>query len=203
MGFEPAAFFAKRALRIIPPYYVAIFLALALYKLANMTCDACAPVQVVQQLLFLDQDCKFVIPQGWTLPIEMRWYFLFPAILLLYARSLRLYLLTGLSCYVLYLFTLVRAPDVICLPAFMLGIAAADIELRQLPVSRWALPACIGLLPALIWFEPTAAQLDPIASVAAFCFVVAATRPGVLTGILSFRAVRFFGICSYSIYLIH
>jgi peptidoglycan/LPS O-acetylase OafA/YrhL len=202
-GFDAAAFFAKRTLRIIPPYYAALAGTLLLYMVTGMQCNACAPDTIVQQLLFFDRDRHFAIPQAWTLPIEVRWYLLFPAMLMLYLFSRRLFFAVGLTCYVLFYFTLIDAPDIVCLPAFMLGIYAADIEIRRLPVSRWAFAVSLAYVPVLVFLEPTSAQLDPIAAAVAFCLVAAATRPGMLRTVLSNPLLRFFGVCSYSIYLVH
>jgi peptidoglycan/LPS O-acetylase OafA/YrhL len=200
--FVPAPYFAKRTLRILPPYYAAMFLVMAFYAVTRMGCSACSAPQIVQQLLFLDKDNRFIIPAAWTLPIEFRWYFLFPLVLPVFVRYPRVFMTSIVSLWVIFYASRLRVPDALALPSFMLGILAAGLLLRPSPLKRFALPVFFATLPALVLVEPTSFQMDPIAAIAAFCFVWAV--PGTaLQRLLSTPPLRFLGVCSYSIYLIH
>jgi peptidoglycan/LPS O-acetylase OafA/YrhL len=155
---------------------------------------------VVKQALFLDKNVAFVNASFWTLPIEFRWYLAFPLVLWLWARSRRAFFLVAVLSTVAYL-TNVASPDLFVLPAFMLGIVAADGHVRRHRLARFALP----LFPMVALAAALTAQnrLSALWQIAAFLLVVAAgDNPG-LTRMLSTQWLVVIGAASYSIYLVH
>lgn len=107
----PAAFFKRRALRILPPYYLALLLALALIALfvghpTGTQWDISIPVTAEGLLihLFLLQDV-FATTQinyvFWSIALEMHLYLLFPLLVRLWQRhgAARVTLGTALLVY--------------------------------------------------------------------------------------------------------
>jgi peptidoglycan/LPS O-acetylase OafA/YrhL len=203
-------YFAKRLVRIIPPYYAAIVLFLLLPHSANVS-------DVLKQMFFFDWHTNFLNGSFWTLCVELRWYFVFPIALALWVRAPRIFCALALLTVIAYGFTRLHAPDVGTLLAFMLGIIAADIEVckpRIDPVVWLALP--VFVLLALV-LEQSASMPGPSGAdsaiffvqtnvgwqIAAFLLVIAGARWRVLRRCLSFKPLVAVGTASYSIYLVH
>lgn len=118
---------------------------------------------------------------------------------------------------VLYGVTRVHAPDIGTLLPFMLGIAAADFEIRGVRVEKIALALLpISILCALLleqWASMPSpyggessiffVQTNPGWQLAAFAFVLLAGRIAALRSALSVAPLAAVGIASYSIYLVH
>src|SRR5579871_6461631 len=84
--FDLPRYFAKRVVRIVPPYYA----VLSLFAIAGFGMHrASAPADFLKQLFFLDWHTNFVNGSFWTLCVEFRWYFLFPLALLLWVKAWR------------------------------------------------------------------------------------------------------------------
>jgi peptidoglycan/LPS O-acetylase OafA/YrhL len=210
-AFDLARYFAKRVVRIVPPYYAAIALLLAVPGAGVGVAD------LLKQLLFLDWHTNLLNGSFWTLCVEFRWYFVFPLALALWIRSPRVFCTVALLTVLAYEFTRLRAPDIGTLPAFLLGIAAADIEVRKLRLDAivWlCAPVCVLLalvleqsasMPApyggesAIFFVQTNAGWQ----LAAFFLVLAGTQNAALRRALSFKPLVAIGTASYSIYLLH
>lgn len=206
---------AKRLVRIVPPYYAALALFAAAGALTagrNFTV-----LDIVKQMLFLDWHTHFVNGSFWTLAIEFRWYFLFPIALALWIARPRAFIAVAFGTAVLYNFTRLHAPDVGTLLPFLLGIVAADLELRAprlSPLWLFALPLCALFGLAL---EQGASMPSPDGveshlfyvqtnlgwQLTMFAFVVAAGARRTLRSILSFKPLVAVGTASYSIYLVH
>jgi peptidoglycan/LPS O-acetylase OafA/YrhL len=203
--FDTASYFARRLVRIIPPYYAAIVVLALVFTAFHLHSDGLSPAALVSQFLFLDKYPAYLSGTFWTLPVELRWYVAFPALLALYLRTPRIFAVLGLAAYGLYYGTRDCVVDVGTLPAFMLGIWAADLQVRQSPLRRYA--AAVGLPCAFFAFALGEGQqfygVQPVGVVACFCFVVAGGAIGWLRQGLSTRLLTMFGVASYSIYLIH
>jgi peptidoglycan/LPS O-acetylase OafA/YrhL len=161
-------------------------------------------------LLFFDRDPHFVNGSFWTLGIEWRWYFAMPVLLWVWTKSPRLFALVAAAAFVLYHATALRAIDVGVLPAFMLGIVAADVAAfeRRNAFVRFALPFCLIAIAAGVALEPKSSTefyvQDQLAwQLAAFFFVVAAGSLAPLRTMLSWLPIAVVGLASYSIYLVH
>ncbi|HLI96171.1 MAG TPA: acyltransferase, partial [Candidatus Baltobacteraceae bacterium] len=211
--FNITRYFAKRMVRIVPPYYAAI----ALLVLVPAMRPPVGAGDVFKQLLFLDWHTGFLNGSFWTLCVEMRWYFVFPFALALWIRRPRAFWAVACASAILYGLTRMHAPDVGTLLPFMLGIVAADLELRGAAVERialallplfvlWALllehtismPSPNGVENALFFV-----QTNPGWQLAAFALVLVSARIRVLRAVLSAPPLVVTGVASYSIYLVH
>ena len=133
-AFSTPLFFAKRLFRIVPPYWSAalffVLLGAAMALIGQPLPDAMQAhtwPDLLGQFFFLDRDERFSNGSFWTLAVEARWYLLFPLIITLWIQWRRLFWLVAATCFLLYHLTTAKALDFALLPAFMLGIVAADI----------------------------------------------------------------------------
>ena len=198
-NFDILRFAAKRCVRILPPYYAAI-VVFALLGTARVPFT-----DIVRQALFLDQGTRLLNSSFWSLAVEFRWYFLFPLVLLLWTRSQRTFLFLVVALLALQQ-TRAVSTDLAALPAFMLGIVAADLTIRRDTRTWLALPLfAIVAVVAFIRTTPTdiGQETSVLWEIAAFLAVVAAGAIPFLTRILSFAPIAFIGVASYGIYLCH
>lgn len=216
-SFDVARYLAHRLIRILPPYYFAIafcwlLLLLALHYQWVNPFGTGRPdlnaVEVLRQMVFADRGTQLLNGSFWSLAVEFRWYFLFPLVLVLWVESPRAFGLLGLGFFLAASQTRAASIDLAILPAFMLGIVAADVEIRCLPIRRLAPLLFILALSAALLLEPNdpwhfydSAQIGWQA--AAFFFVIAAGCNPLLRTLLSWRPLVAVGLASYSMYLIH
>ena len=196
--FDVVLYAAKRLVRILPPFYI----ALAVFTLAGF--ERVPLHDVVLQALFVDKGTHLLNPSFWSLPVEFRWYLLFPLVLLLWVRSARAFL-----CLLVLLFVLEQtramSTDLAALPAFMLGIVAAGVHVRGW--KAWpALP--LFAVAALFAFAQTSSSdsgqdTSALWETAMFLLVVAAGAVPFLRSLLSAAPIVLAGAASYSIYLFH
>jgi peptidoglycan/LPS O-acetylase OafA/YrhL len=215
----------NRAFRIVPLFYLALFLCMALNQLyidkwSTLPATLAMPhnpFQLVGQFLFLDRDIDPVNSNFWSIPVQLRWYLAFPLLLSLYLSSRRAFMLVFVALVIAYNATRLHQMDIGTLPLFMLGIFAADLTIRQHPFRRWW-PAIILFGLALghlgdrwasfpdqhgnevLWtMQPTTLGWQ----IAAFGLVIAATSNMHVASVLRLRLLQWLGVASFSIYLIH
>lgn len=216
--FDVARYCAHRIVRIVPPYWIAIavFTIASVVWLAHgwpfpgfMNENGFSGLDVVKQALFLDRGTRLLAAPFWSLPVEFRWYFAFPPLLWLWVKSPKAFAVVGLAVAALAI-TRGDSLDAFCLPAFMLGIIAAEIRIRALRIGAIATVAFLLVTAiAVVTARPVPGAdgfyeySSPLWYLAAFALLVAAGAVPRIETLLSGRALTFIGLTSYSIYLIH
>jgi peptidoglycan/LPS O-acetylase OafA/YrhL len=113
--FTPSTFFARRALRILPPYYAALALCVVGSKLMAhfrgpdiFGAPPSAPNLLSHIALVhnLTPYSETINPPFWSLGLEWQWYWLFPFILLLCTHSPSLALKASLAVAVVWILIL-------------------------------------------------------------------------------------------------
>lgn len=214
--FDVVEFFSRRIVRIMPPYWAAfaVILAIALVAIRFGGAAPWPTVKIpsmmmgIRELFFVDDGSSLLCGSFWTLALEFRWYLLFPIVLWLYFRSPYAVGLLCAACFGVYNFTTWHEADVAALPAFAMGILAADLAIRNAAIAKYGVPLFVLATAAAVWLEPKhhltyALQNQLPWQLAAFFFVVAAGAPGVLRRVLESKPAIFIGVASYSIYLLH
>lgn len=213
--FNIAAFFSKRIVRIIPPYWIALGIIILL---GQLVINAGAPIgqtsismpsiwQALRQLVFFDHT-DLTNSSFWSLAVEFRWYLVFPIVLWLWVFQRRAFWTVIAACVIAYQFTLAGGVDMGTLPCFMLGIVAAAVQVDGHAIKKWA-PALLPVaVAAAVLLEPTRGIYwlgqDQFGwHVAAFLFVVSAGTLAPLRAALAWLPLRMIGLASYSIYLMH
>jgi peptidoglycan/LPS O-acetylase OafA/YrhL len=202
-SFDVGRYAINRAIRIIPPYYLAIAFFIVFYYACHI------PVtwpDVVRQLVFFDATgaSHMLNPSFWTLPIEFRWYTVFPFLLIVWTKSPRAFAAIAVlaACSVA---TQLSTQDLLILPAFMSGIVAAHVYIRGHRYAAFGLP--LSVIFAVLGALRSPANWDnvihPAWQAAAFCFVISVGAIPWLRRLLSMKSMAFFGTASYSIYLVH
>lgn len=226
----------NRVRRIVPPYWAAMLL-LACLSLwithhavqpfaAQHILDWPGTKQVVYSLLLITSSFN---TSFWTLPVEWRWYFVLPVLILHWRRIgavgvLLCSVLVSLAATFVFMpshlvslkFLIGFLP--VYLPLFGLGIWAASLAAGRDKFSwerqavRWAPAGAIAALLLVIAFAPsgeavftTKMGLVRLATWGPFCFflVLAATQQGRVQRFASWRPLVWVGTFSYSLYLVH
>lgn len=216
-AFSIHGFAARRILRIVPPYYAAIALLMLLSLIPAFHETRPSWPGIVRQAVFLDWRTQFLNGSFWTLCVEFRWYFVFPAALALWVYSRRLFFTVAGLLAAAYWTTRLRSIDLGVLLPFVLGIAAAHGYLNPRPYFRYAAVAAPAAVLAGIVLERYVTAPGPYGGeiglifmqtnigwqLAMFFFVVLAGYWNALRRMLSFAPLVWIGIASYSMYLIH
>jgi peptidoglycan/LPS O-acetylase OafA/YrhL len=174
---------------------------------------------LLKQALFLDLNTQFINGSFWTLAVEARWYVILPLALLLWSRNVRLFWFAFATVVVAGRFTMASSLDMLMLPGFLLGIAAAQVAVDGRRVRLWAfaglaatialaLPISLSQVPGVwpIVGTNAIATIDRASllwEVAAFCFILLAVSSRRLRAMLGLGPIAFIGAASYSIYLVH
>ena len=207
-------FFSRRFARIAPPYYIALaaFTLLALTPFGYPSTwapvaalDGAGAREFIPDLAFLTTRLPVANGSFWTLGIEMRWYVVCPLLIALFVRSRTAFYALGLGLYAAYFLPPAHVLDFGTLPAFMLGILAAEITLKARRIGWEAVAVAGALLGAAVLRQALTASEDhgdPLWHLAFFASVVAA-RSSVLAKLLAWKPLSFIGTASYSTYLIH
>lgn len=223
----------RRGKRILPPYYAALALTLALIAAIpllraahNTQWDSKIPVTwggVVSHLFMLQDVSHGWIEQingpMWSVAVEFQIYFLMPLILLLW-RFLGAWAAVGITVAVSVV------PGVLGVAAFAhpwllglfaVGMLAARLTFVRPPARRWLEPAALaaGLVVVAVAYRefPAVRAHGWLLELVIGCLTAAALvwlgrlavagRGNAVTGFFGSRPMLFLGLTSYSIYLVH
>ncbi len=231
--FTPSEFFAKRCLRILPPYYLALALCVAASLLLpqrflreELTVIGAPPdaANLLSHVLLVHNltPYNFAINGSfWSLGLEWQWYWLFPLLLVLCIRAPMASLaftavaaavwqkgtheLWGESALPLRLFE------------FCCGIIAARLVVDHRRLPSWALASGLLLSAATAaavqfpnlagpWLGRTVTDFGlrhPLTGLMFAFLVLLGNYSQALNAVLSWRPLVGLGIASYSIYLVH
>ncbi|WP_182422173.1 acyltransferase [Aureimonas sp. ME7] len=219
-----ADFWRKRSRRIMPAYYVVLLLSLPVaIHLEGMTLSQVAfYAAYLQNFLMARADDWLPLGHLWTLAVEQQFYLVI-APLLLFTPARRhadlligtLVLMLGLIVWI-YLFPIITPFQLDRMPfgAILLGCAGGVMAIR--PVVRVSGRAAlaffaVGTLTAM--FPPWVFSGSALALIAVFvvqataCTVivvwVARNQSSRVVSLLENRILVFFGVISYSLYLVH
>jgi peptidoglycan/LPS O-acetylase OafA/YrhL len=141
-GFDMWKFAGARARRILPPYYAAIAIGIIASVGDGRLPLSHALAEGARNVVFMSEWQPLPTLNGtfWTILLEVRWYVYFPALLWVYVRSKWAFGAIMAACMWGNYFS-VPWIDREALPAFMLGIIAADMTLRgmRIPLFPFAL----------------------------------------------------------------
>jgi peptidoglycan/LPS O-acetylase OafA/YrhL len=225
------SYYAKRAWRILPPYYLALAVTLALHAL--VIGDPCGTfwdrstrptaAGVVSHVLMLQNvhGAPQVNHAFWSIAVEFQLYLLFPLLLIGWrARGpVAFTALATLGSYPLYLLT--RGTGLASLHPhyiglFAMGMLAAWVARRpewQAARDRWPWGRVAGGLALAIWLGCEATEnipgcwalADPLVGLASAALLVHLCAPAGerLARGLSRRPLVALGTFSYSLYLVH
>jgi Predicted acyltransferases len=200
-----ALFIARRSIRLDPPYWAAILLALGFSVLASLVIpDRVAPEysvgQLVAHIFYLQEILGYehINPVFWTLCYEIQFYAVFALIL-----ATRSTAVIAVACVMSLLWPLGVVPDVRgvfvnLFYSFLLGVGAYYSW-----KSYWARPlfliyAGLVLVGAIVHSNPFA-----LISSATALLLVSVALSNKLHTTLDWRWLQFLGMISYSLYLTH
>lgn len=230
-GWHPggtARFLSRRAWRILPPYWAALVLSVAVaYFIVPASHFGPPNLKTVVVYGLLAQDVAMApTPNGafWSIAVEAELYLLFPLLLFIRRRLGAVVLVTGVTLLAVARGLLAAnanpaegmnwlTPNLA--PVFVAGLVGAGIvvardRIRRLPWHWLAALAAVPVLSVMVvkgstwtvnhyfWVDLAAAPAMTLLLVA-----VATGRPTWLMNLLSTRAIRSLGDISYSLYLIH
>ncbi|MFK0024573.1 acyltransferase family protein [Streptomyces sp. NPDC090798] len=221
-------FLRRRAWRILPPYWAALALSLAVARFVVPASHFGPPTgSSILVYGFLVQDIFTApTPNGafWSIGVEAELYLVFPLLLLVRRRLGAVVLVAGVTLLVVVRGLLAPNASPVegvnwltpnLAPVFVAGLVGAGIvvateKVRRLP---WHWLAALAALPvvALVVIKGSAWTVDhyfwvdlAVAPAMTMIIVAVATgRPAVLMRLLATRPMRGLGDFSYSLYLVH
>ncbi len=226
------AFYFRRARRILPPYYAAMFLSLLLIwlllnnKTGSSLWDDSIPVTIksVVTHLFLIHDAfgddHSINPVFWSIAVEWRIYFLFPILVWSWRRAGPAITTTAALITSYILLNLCQRFIGSSLSAhyiglFAMGMLGATMVFSASPssdrIARLPWTWLAGLLTILVFFLsrrhiPVLSNIsDYVVGLWSLSLIaVASLHPkSMFRAILDYRPIVFIGTFAYSIYLIH
>lgn len=221
--FRPSAFFAGRALRILPPYLVALllFTALSHVQRDNFVTTIGPPAtwsNFLEHLLLVHNWTHYegsINASFWSLALEWQWYWLFPGVLLCAVRTRWVGLVGTLGLALAWFSTLHMAMiETSTLPGrlfeFALGVAAAQLVVarRRVPTPILALGTVAPLAALDLWSSPVRVFLmsmgliQPLHGLAFTCLLLLGSQQARVKVLLSSRPLVGLGTISYSVYLV-
>lgn len=195
------AFFTRRAIRVVPMYWVMTLLTFALLSIAPRLFHSASGnySDLARSMLFIPFDKGGsplpVLPVGWTLNCEVAFYVLF-GLCMVFARNpsrMALYLLCGIAAAAPFAAGLVPYYTSGAALCFALGLLVAQAPRVNLPAYcrvAWLPLAAVALFAT--------GFLSAFASAALVWLLVQIERDGIFT-----RFGARIGDASYSIYLTH
>ena len=211
-----SSYFLRRLTRIEPPYLLSVVLCLVILivvkkqPLYALLPHFAATVLYVHSLAYA--ALSTINPVAWSLEVEIQFYLLCPAMVLLFSirstrvrRTVMVFAILGLSAFALSLNGHYRSDHSLLGTSqfFVAGFLLADIYLLDLPDSRsysWDLVALCGWFLVLATGKTWWNLMMPLGLVAVYWTAFA----GRLTNVLfRSRLTSTLGGMCYSIYLIH
>ena len=224
-------FLERRAVRILPPYYIALFLSIAIAGLllrvhTNTLYDASLPVTlrgIVTHVMLIHNcfpDQYQINGPLWSIAVECQIYLLFPSLILLRRRAgmravLLVTFIVGVGLYRLLLIYGLgdRTPHYIFV--FALGMCAAQLAFRRdcqttyTKALAWSvLVSALVCALAAHHFLAAGRSKDVIDSLiglaaAAVMYLAATDRYNIVARTFGWPPLAKIGLFSYSLYLIH
>ncbi|MGI4855656.1 MAG: acyltransferase family protein [Janthinobacterium lividum] len=234
-SIDPTGFLIKRAWRILPPYFATLaFAYLALWPWLNVpgiafwgTVHRFDAWSLYAQLLLLQDwlgtSITTVNPVTWSVAVEWKIYFLFPAIFYFTTRKgpLRTALFLVVVSYAIFAILLRRnwldplatGSSVYYVGLFSCGVATAFIQIKKLHRTLFSKPALMALAAffgagvfLIIFKKHSIVQVGSFFGGGLTCVFLAflSQHPrGRAARFLASRPMEWLGIRSYSLYLTH
>ena len=231
--FTPSEFFARRCLRILPPYYVVLALSVAvsamlprryLQEFTLLDAPPTIPDVLTHLLLLHNLTPYFYSINGsfWSLGLEWQWYWVFPLALVCCLRAPVATLAASFGLAALWHLGTGDLWGAGALPVrlfeFCCGIVAAQLVVTRRVPPRPLLLVCLLVssatsiaveLPRLADAWPLKYTIgafglrDPLKGLVFTSLVLLGTRSRIVNAALSWRPLVGLGIASYSVYLVH
>ena len=210
----------RRLARVIPAYYAVLAVTILLpyaaarYGLTAFGHPAELPPlrSIVTQALFAEQH--FGNDAFWALAVQMRAFLVFPILFAVYVRRPIVFVAIAAAAMSADLFTTAHRFDLGALPAFMLGIVAADWRVRTPVIARYALPLAIVWFVAAFFLDPFVSTLpgprlmsgienwSPLWTLGAFALVVGCGSLRSAERTLAFPGLPQLGLAAFAIVLV-
>lgn len=223
--FQANHFFARRFVRILPAYYVALALCIGLVQLFHlnhwpylraMSTDDLGTSNIVLHLLLLHGFTMYdysINSPFWSLSLEWQWYWLFPIVLLF---AIRFPIRTTLTCLIIAMVWQGTMEDNTILtswpPGRLFEFCCGVLVARQMvsgfkcPPGYLALGAAIAILIAEFPFGTTVGDIglyQPLYGIAFALTLLLGHTSSIVNRMFSWPPLVHLGIMSYSVYLIH